>query len=625
MAGNQPEDRRSSTVEPAAAEMTADPAADTGQGGTQNTKDRVQMLYPVTEPHLPQIQQEELPDRYVVKETEEDDEIVCCLEAPNIVVQVERGLTVNSANARKSPPGTIFLDGAAQDAPFLDTERHVYNLDHHDGCVRSFTLSTCEQAYILIRKGLHLRERDWTVYGNDPDLDTVLAIWVLLNHRRINDEDPEIRRKILPLLRLEGLIDVHGLEMQELACFSEELHQETSAKISELLEKETALKKEGMWAEISFAEYTARALRKIDQMVYSPWHFDSFNVIDEIARVEITGKQIAVLCRSEAGIYEVEKQLTAIHGDRLGMIVLQKDEQNYSLRQVNLFLPFNLGRVYAQLNLIDPAATGGENRWGGSAEIGGSPRASGTRLSPSEIADSLQRVFNKPSLVQLLSTAAVSVITASIALLSGWSVAEFWQNRPDAFTGAFLAACLLLLLIFARQYPRIYGLRLPIDRDWLLLLPAAFIGALLGGSWIPQGLVGDNALQLHALQLALLALGLPAAAELLFRGLVHGLWTEDLRVQRSKGRWFVSLPAISSALFYALATLIPFLPRMDTISQTWPATFLPEGLLLRGLGLLGAFLFGLACAMARERSESVLVPLLFHWFCMATFLAYWML
>ncbi|MEE8583298.1 MAG: CPBP family glutamic-type intramembrane protease, partial [Acidobacteriota bacterium] len=478
---------------------------------------------------------------------------------------------------------------------------------------------------ILIRKGLHLRERDWTVYGNDPDLDTVLAIWVLLNHRRINDEDPEIRHKILPLLRLEGLIDVHGLEMQELACFSEELYQETSAKLSELLEEETDLKKEGMWAEISFAEYTAGALRKIDQMVFSPWHFDSFNVIDEIARVEITGKQIAVLCRSEAGIYEVEKQLTAIHGDRLGMIVLRKDEQVYTLRQVNLFLPVNLGRVYAQLNLIDAAATGGENRWGGSAEIGGSPRASGTKLSPSEIADALQRVFNKPTLVQLLSTAAVSVITASIALLSGWSVAEFWQNRPDVFTGAFLAACLLLLLIFARQYPRIYGLRLPITRDWLLLLPAALIGALLGGSWIPEGLVGDNTLQTPALQLALLALGLPAAAELLFRGLVHGLWTEELRAQRSKGRWFVSLPAISSALLYALATLIPFVPRMDTISLTWPATFLPEGFLLRGLGVAGAFLFGLACAMARERSESILVPVLFHWFCMATFLAFWML
>ena len=38
---------------------------------------------------------------------------------------------------------------------------------------------------------------------------------------------------------------------------------------------------------------------------------------------------------------------------------------------------------------------------------------------------------------------------------------------------------------------------------------------------------------------------------------------------------------------------------MDTISLTWPATFLPEGFLLRGLGLAGAFLFGLACAMAR--------------------------
>ena len=52
--------------------------------------------------------------------------------------------------------GTIFLDGAAKGEPFMDASRGIYNLDHHEGCVRSFTLSTCEQAMILIRKGLDL-------------------------------------------------------------------------------------------------------------------------------------------------------------------------------------------------------------------------------------------------------------------------------------------------------------------------------------------------------------------------------------------------------------------------------------------------------------------------------------
>jgi hypothetical protein len=36
---------------------------------------------------------------------------------------------------------------------------------------------------------------------------------------RLNDADPEIRTKVMPLVRLEGAIDAHGLEMQELSGF----------------------------------------------------------------------------------------------------------------------------------------------------------------------------------------------------------------------------------------------------------------------------------------------------------------------------------------------------------------------------------------------------------------------
>jgi hypothetical protein len=44
---------------------------------------------------------------------------------------------------------------------------------------------------------LDLQKRDWTIHANDPDLDTVLAIWVLLNHMRLSDADAEIRRKAM--------------------------------------------------------------------------------------------------------------------------------------------------------------------------------------------------------------------------------------------------------------------------------------------------------------------------------------------------------------------------------------------------------------------------------------------
>jgi len=79
-----------------------------------------------------------IPDRYQRKEDEEGVYLTC-LEAPEIKVRLRRELSVPAAAARKYAEGTIFLDGAAQAEPFLDLERRVYNLDHHQGCVRRFT------------------------------------------------------------------------------------------------------------------------------------------------------------------------------------------------------------------------------------------------------------------------------------------------------------------------------------------------------------------------------------------------------------------------------------------------------------------------------------------------------
>ena len=120
------------------------------------------------------------PQRYAVRETDSGRFLVC-VETPNLCVHIKPGMTVSAGAAGKSAPGTIYLDGVAQTGPLLDHNRQVYNFDHHEGCVRLFTLSTSEQVLLMLKKGLDLRSRDWNIYANDPDLDAVLAIWLLLN------------------------------------------------------------------------------------------------------------------------------------------------------------------------------------------------------------------------------------------------------------------------------------------------------------------------------------------------------------------------------------------------------------------------------------------------------------
>ena len=116
------------------------------------------------------------PDRYRIKQ-ERDGEVLTCVEAPTVTVRVKQGFCVTANAARSFPPGSIFLDGAAQGKPFIDPKRQIYNLDHHEGCVRAFTLSTCEQAMVLIRKGLDLRRRAGGTGPCTPTTPTWTRCW----------------------------------------------------------------------------------------------------------------------------------------------------------------------------------------------------------------------------------------------------------------------------------------------------------------------------------------------------------------------------------------------------------------------------------------------------------------
>ncbi len=558
-----------------------------------------------------------LPDRYSIRRRGEDRELVCS-ESPTVVVRVERGMTISAGNARKAPPGTIYLDGAAEGGPFLDTEKAVFNLNHHEGCVRPFTLATCEQAMVVIRKGLDLQSRDWTIYANDPDLDTVLAIWVLFNHLRLNDIDQEIRRKVMPLVRLEGAIDAHGLEMQDLCGFQSELRESAFADLEHLRSKEVALKKEGRWHEIDFLEYTADVLRAIDAMIYSSHHFEGVVEVEELARAEIGEKQLAIVCRGDTGIYEVEPHLRRLHGKRLGVIILQKNSNTYTLRQVDAFLPATLESAYERLNLIDPAAGNRRsgNRWGGSGEIGGSPRATGTSLTPQQIAEAFARAYHRPTTAERLGTLAVVLLRTTVVMLAamlatyflGWrgdpagSTKEYFRSQAGIYAAVLGGISVVLTLAALRHGRKLYGLRLPAGFDWLVLLPGSLLGGLAGGAWIfaPPATSSQFLLKHHWTDLAI-TICFPITAEVLFRGLAHGTLAQRFPTQHTGGPWFLSGPVLISSTLYALWSLPPFLP------------FFSGGV---GVTFAAALLFGISSGMARERSESLLPCLILHWLCL---------
>lgn len=558
-----------------------------------------------------------IPERYTLRNSEEGS-FLSCLESPNISVSIKFGRVIPQAQARKAADRTIFLDGAASGEPFMDPEHHVYNMDHHEGCVRSFTLATCEQAAVLVMKGLDLSEKTWQIKANDPDLDTVLAIWVLLNHNRFLDEDRAIVKRIMPLLRLEGLIDAQGLELQSLSGFPDSLQDENLRKIDYLRREENRLKKEGSWETINHASYTLDLLGKIDELVYHPSTFQDFKGLEELAREEVEGLTSIVVYRTELGVYEVEELLKRLYRNRPGIVIVERNQGNYTIRKTDLFLPVELDHLYRRLNRMDPMVRGKDpdNRWGGSGDIGGSPRKTGTGLDPESIVticrESVEKKSNLEKGVRFLWAAFIGSVLPGLFWLFSRLVLPFLpgdsilQSPNFLLSGFAIAQTFLFLLLYRAEmleFPWFFGFRSPSGKDWWFVLPLLPLGAVLNGLPVFQGVF----LQDPGSFLAGILL-LPVTLELLYRGTIHGMLSEDAEIQRTGGSWFISFPAVGSSLIYAAALLFYPLPsRMPEF--IFPGSFLLMEPIFR---FSGGFLTGLVFSFIRERSDSVVPSVMFH-------------
>lgn len=335
--------------------------------------------------------------RYQIVERE-GQRLLVCGNAPNIRLRVERGLTVNEEGRRAYPQQTIFLDGAFGGAPFYDNKARQYSLDHHGGCVRAYTLATCEQAVVMVLQGLPLGEGDWFLHVNEPDIDALLAAWVLMNHVELLRDDARILRGAMPLIRVEGVIDAHGPDMSLLSALPQEVYDDCRSDIEELRAQERALRAAGEWGSADWVAYGRDVLGALDLLLFPEGFLAQLLEIEELARIQLDGGKLIVLCRSHQGIYAVEGALKSRYEKQLAIIVLELGDGRFTLRQVDPFLDPDLTAVYQALNQKDLRArqdSETDNLWGGSADIGGSPRKTGSALTGEQVLELVGRVYGK--------------------------------------------------------------------------------------------------------------------------------------------------------------------------------------------------------------------------------------
>ena len=159
----------------------------------------------------------------------------------------------------------------------------------------------------------------------------------------------------------------------------------------------------------------------------------------------------------------------------------------------------------------------------------------------------------------------------------------------------------------ARWRPWVFGWRSPAPGRWAWLASVVLVCALPVRGWTPLR-IGEAPLEM----LAALAAGALAltAAEVWFRGLVHGMLSLDEPVQQPGGAWFLSRATWVSALAYAAVTC-----------ALSPPTLLGTGLDRLGLGRvemfvvvgISALLGGIALGLIRERSLSIGPGIALQW------------
>lgn len=277
---------------------------------------------------------------------------------------------------RTAPPFSIAIDGYVGEGPRYDPDGPRLNLNHHEGVDRLATRATCAQALIKVRMGLFERFRDADgpralLYVNDCDEDVTTTSFVLIhNDLSRSTANPSLNR-------LVGLVDALDTTagaypyvpdmraLQELAWIFQPYRQ---FRVTGGIDRRRADEFEGIATDVMhrMMEYVTGRCKMIPlDTRYAPiGSGPGWTMIREIG----------------------ENGRVGAFGDGIKAYVVARERGNgrytYTVGRVSAFIPFPVPEILAALD----AAEGNQAcHWGGGDTIGGSPRATGSRLAPSEV------------------------------------------------------------------------------------------------------------------------------------------------------------------------------------------------------------------------------------------------
>ena len=300
-----------------------------------------------------------------------------------ITLSISRGTVVPFAEL---PNKSIALDGYCQ-GPALDLENQRVSFDHHDNCVRTFTSATCRQVLDALLLGFD--PSGFTVFVNDVDGDTAMAVWLLQNPQRATEAN------VRSLVDGVANVDAHG------PAYPTQDKTLVDSFYQGAMKPESDLRRAKTYGTADLGELLEQCVTNITSLIGETLAWSPREEKERSFEITHTGNGW-VMAKSNDFIFD----LLYAQGFTKAVAYQELTDGSvaYTVGKKSEFCSgFPVG-PHSKPGTILSALNAQEAGWGGGSTIGGAPRAqdgSRSRLSPDQVFDIVEGVV---SVVEVAAT-----------------------------------------------------------------------------------------------------------------------------------------------------------------------------------------------------------------------------
>jgi hypothetical protein len=310
---------------------------------------------------------------------------------PNIRLHVEPATSPITKHyfIANYPRFSTSLDGYTAEETFIDLNGPHANFNHHDKVDRESTRATCEQILWAIRQNFYGTFCDSDgkraeIYANDCDQDVCTSVFLLMNPDLATDRSSFLLNR---LVTVEGLLDAStgsypiGLDlsiMREIAwIFRPYTEFVNSGRIKN---KDDAA---------GFEEVISACFERIHKYLVGQG-----SEIELDTRLEVIELRNGYVVVEEVGEHAILQMFNSGIDTFMSIRSITPGAYSYVIGKRSQFIPVDIELICRRLNKLDTNISHAE-RWGGGNLIIGSPRVTGSSLSPSEVCTVIDDTIQK--------------------------------------------------------------------------------------------------------------------------------------------------------------------------------------------------------------------------------------